>query len=176
MIIFYKYILRIHFGWLKIHGLQLRCGETWGADDLRWRVEPISQACGPVTLLGCHRFPPKSIHNQSESQQNHAEPMRTSTKIHKNLNNTYAEPIRTSTKNPSESQQNPCITPSTSQEAQSRPPSDCAELLPDSGCWCQSQLTHTATQQQSASTSTEGQGHQQTDRIPASASPGIHAE
>ena len=54
------------------------------------------------------RFPPKSIHNQSESQQNHAEPIRTSTKIHKNLNNTYAEPIRTSTKihqNPLELQQ-----------------------------------------------------------------------
>ena len=51
-----------------------------------------------------------------------------------------------------------------------------------SGCWCQSQLTHTATQQQPASrqtrrsTSTEGQAHQQPDRPPASASPGIHAE
>ena len=31
------------------------------------------------------RFPPKSIHNQSESQQNHAESIRTSTKIHQNL-------------------------------------------------------------------------------------------
>ena len=54
------------------------------------------------------RFPPKSIHNQSESQQNHAESIRTSTKIHQNLNNTYAEQIRTSTKthqNPLELQQ-----------------------------------------------------------------------
>ena len=63
------------------------------------------------------RFPPKSIHNPSESQQylckihqnfkknlsesqqNHRESNKNSSRIHQNPNNIYAEPIRTSTKN-----------------------------------------------------------------------------
>ena len=64
----YTYVCVVSFLLFKIHGLQqypqyplLRYkppvgDETSGADPLRWRVEPISQACGPVTLLGSHRF------------------------------------------------------------------------------------------------------------------------
>ena len=166
------------------------------------------------------RFPPKSIHNPSESQQylckihqnfnknlsesqqNHRESNKNSSKIHQNPNNTYAEPIRTSTKNNQNlnktcaesirtstkfirisKKNNNYITPSPSQETQSRPPSGCAEQLPDSGCWCCFQWHHRAIQQQFASTqtnrptSTEELGHQhpdRPDRIPASAIPGIH--
>ena len=103
---------------------------------------------------------------QSESQQNLCRIHQNFNKIHQNLkkNNNY-------------------ITPSPSQETQSRPPSGCAEQLPDSGCWCCFQWHHRAIQQQFASTqtnrptSTEELGHQhpdRPDRIPASAIPGIH--
>jgi hypothetical protein len=115
------------------------------------------------------KIPTISMQNPSELQQ---KTIRISTKPVQNPSELQ--------QNSSESQKNPYITPSPSQETQSRPPSDCAEQLPDSGCWCCFQWHHTAIQQQFASTqtskptSTEELGHQHPDRLPASAIPGIH--
>ena len=147
----------------------------------------------------------KSIRTSTKTYQNLNKTMENPIKIHQesikiptipmqNPSELQQKTIRISTKpvqNPSELQQNSSesqknnnyITPSPSQETQSRPPSGCAEQLPDSGCWCCFQWHHRAIQQQFASTqtnrptSTEELGHQhpdRPDRIPASAIPGIH--
>ena len=123
-------ICRIHQNLNKTHAESIRISTIPMQDPSELQRKPIRIPTipmqNPSELQQFIRIPTQSVQNPSEIQQKsiriltipYAESIRTSTKTHQNLNNTYAESIN---KNPSESQQNPCITPSPSQEAQSRP-------------------------------------------------------